>query len=72
MVLPQFAHYSYWCVKFWVYTRGNQWSPVFVRGGRRGGLASRWERRRSRGLSLFAGWSLKATLCDVDGCHNYE
>ena len=45
VVLPQFAHYSYWCVKFRVYSRGNQWSPVFVRGGRRGGLASRWERR---------------------------
>ena len=21
-------------------------------------------------FSYFAGWSLKATLCDVHGCHN--
>ena len=45
MVLPQFTHNSDWCVKFWVNTRGNEWSPVFVTRGRHGGLDSRWERR---------------------------
>ena len=24
------------------------------------------------GLSLFDGWSLKATLCNVHRCHNYK
>ena len=70
MVLPQFAHYLYWCFEFWVNTCGNQWNPILVWCRWCGGLASRWERRWSRGLSLFAGWSLKATLCDVHGCHN--
>ena len=45
MVLPQFAHGSNLRVKFWVNTCGNEWSLVSVTRGRRGGLASRWERR---------------------------
>ena len=45
MVLPQFAHDSNLRVKLWVNTRGNEWSPVFVTRGWRGGFASRWERR---------------------------
>ena len=45
MVLPQFAHDSQLCVVFWVNNFNNKWSPVFVAGGRHGGLTSRWERR---------------------------
>ena len=41
MVLPQFAHDTYLVVEFWV----NEQSPVFVAGGRYGGLTSMWERK---------------------------
>ena len=30
MVLPQFAHDLNWRVKFWVNSRGNQWSLIFI------------------------------------------
>ena len=62
MVLPQFTHDFYLGLEFWVNTCGNEWSPVFIAGGRHGRLTSRWERRRVGCLSLFASWSLKATL----------
>ena len=45
MVLPQFAHDSQLCIVFWVNSFNYKWRPVFVAGGRRGGLTSRWERR---------------------------
>ena len=41
MVLPQFSHDSYLGVEFGVNTCGNERSPVFVAGGRHGGLTSR-------------------------------
>ena len=45
MILPQFAHDPSLCVKFWVNTCGNEWSPVFAAGGRHGEVTRRWERR---------------------------
>ena len=44
VVLPQFAHNSYLCVKFWVKTCGNEQSPVLVAVGWLGWLISRRER----------------------------
>ena len=41
----QFAHDPYLVVEFWVNTCGNEWSPVFIAGGRHGGLTSRSERK---------------------------
>ena len=40
-MLPQFAHDPYLCVELWVNTCGNEWSLVFVAGGRYGGLTGR-------------------------------
>ena len=45
VVLPQLPHDPYFGVEFWVSTCGNEWSPVFIAGGRHGGLTSRWEGR---------------------------
>ena len=45
VVMSQFAHDSQLCIVFWVNTFNYRWSPVFVAGGRHGGLTSRWERR---------------------------
>ena len=39
------AHDSQLCIVFWVNILKYKWSPVFVAGGRHGGLTSRWERR---------------------------
>ena len=54
MILPQFAHDHHLGLEFWVNTCGNERSPVSVAVGQHGGMTSSWERRRIRGLSLFA------------------
>ena len=74
MVLPQFAHYS--DCRIDVLNFGL--IPVAIsgalflqfEGGVVGWLAG--GREGIPGLSLFPGWSLKTTLCNVHGCHNYK
>ena len=67
VVLLQFAHDSQLCIVFWVNAFNYKWSPVFVAGGRHV-LAGGREGDSERSLSLFASWSLKATL-SVHACH---
>ena len=41
MVLPQFAHDSQLCIVFRFNTFNYKWDPVFVAGGRHGGVCAR-------------------------------